>query len=92
MSEYLSQYRSTPISKIIFGFRPKTFDVKEYNPCIYEDSLCVMCRKEFETMDHLVKCVEYGENLEIDWKDIYRETWNTNLKSENSLSQIVFLL
>ena len=77
MSEYLSQYRSTPISKIIFGFRPKTFDVKEYNPCIYEDSLCVMCRKEFETMD---------------WKDIYRETLNTNLKLENSLSQIVFLL
>ena len=23
MSEYLSQYRSTSISKIIFGFRPK---------------------------------------------------------------------
>ena len=28
-----------------------------------------MCRKEFETMDYFVKCVEYGENLEIDWKN-----------------------
>ena len=80
MSEYLSQNRSTSISKIIFGVRSKTFDVKEYNPWIYEDSLCVMCRKEFETMDHFVKCVEYGENLEIDWKDIYGENMEHQFK------------
>ena len=24
-------------------------------------------------MDHFVKCVEYGESLEIDWKEIYEE-------------------
>ena len=59
--------------QIIFGVRSKKFDVKEYNPWIYKDSLCVMCRKELETMDHFVKCVEYGENLETDWKDIYGE-------------------
>ena len=24
-------------------------------------------------MDHFVKCVEYEENLEIEWKDMYGE-------------------
>ena len=74
MSEYLEKNMNTSISKVIFGVRSKTLDIKEYNAWKYKDSLCVMCRKENETIEHFVKCVEYGDKLEIELKHIYGES------------------
>ena len=65
--------KNTLVSKTTFAVRSKTLNIKEYNPWSYEDSLCVMCQNELETMDHFVTCVEYGENLKFNWKDIYGE-------------------
>ena len=48
-------------------------NVNKYISWIYDDSLCVMCKKKYATIGHFVKCVEYWENLEVDWKDISRE-------------------
>ena len=33
-----------------------------------------MCRKESETIEHFVKCVEYRDKLEIELKHIYGES------------------
>ena len=71
MSEYLTKNVNTSISKIIFGIRSKTFDVKEYNPWRYKDDLCVMCLETTETMEHFAHCKGYGETIDMDWKLIY---------------------
>ena len=69
--EYLTKNVNTSISKIIFGIRSKTFDVKEYNPWRYKDDLCVMCLETTETMEHFTQCKGYGETIDMDWKLIY---------------------
>ena len=38
----------------------------------YSDDICVKCKLPQETIDHFVSCVEYGEQINGNWKDIFK--------------------
>ena len=78
MAKYLIENRSTSLSKIIFGARSGTLDIKEWNIWKYEDNICAKCETAAETMSNFMT---YGEDSYVkQWKDIYRN--NPNIKYE----------
>ena len=70
LNQYLSENKSTPLSKTIFSVRSKTLDIKQWQPWKYKNYLCVMCEKYSETIDHFISCSSYGSAIETDWKQI----------------------
>ena len=81
MANYLLENRSTSLSKIIFGARSGTLDIKEWNILKYEDNICVKCETAAETISHFMSCYSYGEDSYVkQWKDIYRN--NPNIQYE----------
>ena len=62
MSDYLWENQSSHLSQIVFSVRSQTLDIKEWNPCNYEDNRCVKCQVYAETMDHFVVFAAYGTN------------------------------
>ena len=72
MSKYLAENKSTALSKTILSVRSGTLDLKVWNSLFYENTLCVMCKKEDETIEHFMTCNTYGKtSWEIDWKEIF---------------------
>ena len=73
MAKYLQNSRSKSLSKIIFGARSGTLDIKEWNIWKYNDNICEKCKISAETMSHLMTCQAYeGDSHVENWKDIYR--------------------
>ena len=73
MAKYLQNSKSKSLSKIIFGARSGTLDIKEWNIWKYNDNICVKCKISAETMSHLMTCQAYGGDSHVEnWKDIYR--------------------
>ena len=81
MSKYLLENRSTSLSKIIFGARSGTLDIKEWNMWKYEDNICVKCEMAAETMSHFMTCSSYGKESYVEeWKNIFQN--NSNIQYE----------
>ena len=86
MSKYLAENKSTALSKTIFSVRSGTLDLKVWNSWYYENTLCVMCEKEDETIEHFMTCNTYGKtSWEIDWILIYLD----NVENKNSVAKEV---
>ena len=71
ISDYLSENRNTKKSKIIYSIRAGTLDLKYWNPCKYNNNLCVMCRLKEKNMEHFMNFNSYGRK-NIDWEDIFK--------------------
>ena len=71
MSDYLAENKNTNITQIIFSTRSQTLDIKVWRPWKYSNDLGVKCKLHQETMIHFVTCIEYGEQINRNWKDIF---------------------
>ena len=80
MSPYLVSNKRTELSKIIFKIRSQTLDIKQWQPWKYQNYLCVKCEKYTETMDHFVNCEEYGDKIDINWRDIKQNKKEIQIK------------
>ena len=86
MSDYLFQNKQTSTTKIIFGVRSGTLDIKIWNPWKYTDLLCVGCGLEDETITHFVTCEAYGETSHC---DNLQEMYNSNAFVQSEIAHKV---
>ena len=45
----------------------------------YQNDLRVKCEKYIETMDHFVIYLEYGDQIDINWRDIKQNKWEIQI-------------
>ena len=68
IQQYLSENKTTKISKFIVKARACTLDIKTQKSWKYEDKTCVGCNTKEETGDEILNCEKLGkyqENQEI---------------------------
>ena len=80
MSPYLFENLRTSLSKIIFKIRSQTLDIKDWQPWKYQNNLCVKCEKWPETMDHFVNCLDYGDQIDLNWREINQNEIEIQIK------------
>ena len=71
MRDYLRKNQNTLLSKIIFSVRSGTLDIKLWNDWNYSETLCVMCARVEESIEHFMTCEQYGNEIKIPWTDIF---------------------
>ena len=70
MSNYLQENKRTSLSKVIFGVRSKTLDLKDWCPWKYDTVNCVACGNYPETIDHFSTCKSYRNKPLEQWEII----------------------
>ena len=71
MRDYIKENKSKSLSNIIFNIRSKILNIKDFQPWMYEDNLCVKCETFSETMDYFSTCKAYETEAENSRRDIY---------------------
>ena len=81
IQEYLLDgNRNTELSKLIFKGRSKTLDIKTQKKWKYEDSNCVGCGENLETVEEILACSGLSENSEQEPTLAYENIFSDNIQ------------
>ena len=64
----------------MFSLRSKTLDIKDWQPWKYQNNLCVKCEKWPETMDRFVNFLDYGDQIDLNWREINQNQIEIQIK------------